>query len=256
MSKSQVRPQISTSCTAGLYCGAMASGPDFPNPADCVGLTVLLRPRDLNLHPRNPRRGDVDAIAGSLKANGQFKPIVVNVGTHTGRPNEVLAGNHTLKAFRQLAEQNPFDGYWTGIKAHVVDVDDDMATRIVLVDNRSFEMGEGHDDSVVFELLSEIGTTGTGYTDADLDALEEAFGSTQDVSPDEGDTPESDPEPPDLAPPREPNAIGYTLVFDDEDQQEQWFGFVKWLRERYPDDDLTLAERLIMHLEETESERV
>lgn len=232
----------------------MTSGPDFPEVADCVGMTVLVRPRDLNTFHQNPRRGDVDAIAGSLKANGQFKPVVVNVGTHTGRPNEVLAGNHTLMAFRQLAEQNPFDGFWTGIKAHVIDVDDDMAARIVLVDNKSFEAGEGTDDSVVWELLKDLGTTGTGYADADLDALDAAFGSTKDVSPDEDETPE--PEPPDLAPPRESPAIGYTITFDTTEQQDAWFEFVKWLRERYPDDDLTLAERLIMHLNDHESERV
>ncbi|MDX3097732.1 hypothetical protein PV417_24845 [Streptomyces sp. ME19-03-3] len=42
-------------------------------------------------HP-NPRTGDVDAIAESLRVNGRYKAIVVNRGTHTGRPNEVLAG--------------------------------------------------------------------------------------------------------------------------------------------------------------------
>lgn len=234
----------------------MTSGPDFPDVADCVDMTVLVRPRDLNYCHKNPRRGDVDSIAASLKVNGQFSPIIVNVGTHTGRPNEVLAGNHTLMAFRQNAEQNPFDGYWTGIKAHVVDVSEEMAERIILVDNQSFALGEGTDDALVYEILSEIGTTGTGYEDADLDALESAFGSTQGVSGEEPQTPESDPEPPDLGPAKEPSAIGYTITFDTEDQQDQWFEFVKWLKTRYPDEDLTLAERLIAHLNDTESERV
>lgn len=233
----------------------MASGPDFPDPAECVGSTVLLRPADLNLYHRNARRGDVDAIMASLVSNGQFSPIIVNVGTHTGRPNEVLAGNHTLMALRRLREQQPFSTAYSAVKAHVVDVDDDMAARIVLVDNRSFEAGEGHDDEIVYQLLSEIGTTGTGFTDADLDALETAFGSTQGVSPDEDETPDDEPEKPDL-PEREPSAIGYTLVFDDEEQQEIWFAFIKHLKGEYPDPDLTVGDRLLLHLTAHESERV
>lgn len=65
-----------------------------------IGHTRTLPTTDLNLYHKNPRMGDVDAIAGSLQAHGQFRPIVVNEGTHTGRPMETLAGNHTLKAIR------------------------------------------------------------------------------------------------------------------------------------------------------------
>lgn len=53
---------------------------------------------DLNLFHKNPRQGDITAIAESLAVRGQYRPIVVNEGTLTGRPLEVLAGNHTLLA--------------------------------------------------------------------------------------------------------------------------------------------------------------
>lgn len=215
--------------------------------ATIVGTTTKIRPSELSTFHRNARIGDVDAIAGSLKANGQFKPVVVNIGTHTGRANEVLAGNHTLKAFRNLAEQQPFDERWSEISVHWVDVDDDMATRIVLVDNRSFEQGEFDADTLV-ELLNSVGTTGTGYTDADLDALESALDKIADAPPVE------DAEPPVLPPASEP-AISYTINFDDEAQQEVWFAFVKWLKEQYPDGELTLAERVINHLDDTAGER-
>jgi hypothetical protein len=218
-----------------------------------VGTTTLVKPSELSVFHRNARIGDVDAIAGSLKANGQFKPLVVNIGTHTGRPNEVLAGNHTLKAFRDLAEQNPFDQRWAHVAVHWVDVDDDMATRIVLVDNRSFDAGEFDTDTLV-ALLGEVGTTGTGYSDADLDALEATLDrpAAPDVEP-----PEEDPElePPVLGPASE-SAISFTITFDDEPQQEMWFAFVKWLKDQYPDPDLTLAERVVSHLNETEGSRV
>jgi hypothetical protein len=224
---------------------------------DAVGTTIPLTPRFLHTYYRNARIGDVDAIAGSLKANGQFKPIVVNIGTHTGRPNEVLAGNHTLKAFRQLAEQMPFDARWSKILAHIVDVDDDMATRIVLADNRSFEQGDGFDAEVLVELLDQVGIEGTGYTDEDFDELAAALDKTTDGDPagQDGEGGDSDPAPPSLPPAADP-IIGATITFDDEDQQNAWFEFLRWLRDRYPDPDLTVGERLVTHLRETAGERV
>lgn len=222
-------------------------------PAELIGRTAPIQVGALNTFHRNPRKGDIDAIAGSLKANGQFKPIVVNRGTHTGRPDEVLAGNHTLMAFRRLREQNPFDNSWTMIQAHIVDVDDDMANRIVVADNRTFEMGEGTDGEVVLELLRD-GTTGTGYTDDDLDKLEAAFNRTRpEVDPADEDSTEDEPEKPDL--PQRETAIGFTLVFDDADQQDVWFAWIKKLREEYPDTE-TVGERLLAHLADTAGERV
>lgn len=119
---------------------------------------------ELSPYHRNPRRGNIDAIAESLQVNGQYRAIVVNVGTHTGRPLEVLAGNHTLAAAKQLG--------WSTITATTVDVDDLAAARIVAADNRTADLG-GYDDQVLADLLSEIADeaaslAGTGYTEDDL----------------------------------------------------------------------------------------
>jgi ParB-like nuclease domain len=46
---------------------------------------------DLTHYRKNPRRGDIEAIKESLRANGQYRPIVARRQTL-----EVLAGNHTL----------------------------------------------------------------------------------------------------------------------------------------------------------------
>lgn len=139
--------------------------------ASPVGTTTTVAPRELSTYHRNPRRGDISVIASSLLANGQYKPIVVNRGTHTGRPNEVLAGNHTLMAFRDLAEHHPDDERWEAVSVHWVDVDDDRAARIVLVDNRSSEMGS-MDVAVLHEILSELpDVDGTGYSSGDLDTF-------------------------------------------------------------------------------------
>lgn len=134
-----------------------------------VGTTSSVSPADLTTYPRNARQGDVAAIAASLKAHGQYKPVVVNIGTGTGRHNEVLAGNHTLLAFRELAQQHPDDPQWANILVHWVNVDEDMAARIVVADNRTSELG-GFDVAVLAELLDGMDgdLSGLGYSAADM----------------------------------------------------------------------------------------
>ncbi|MET7713676.1 ParB N-terminal domain-containing protein [Streptomyces sp. NPDC005407] len=113
----------------------------------------------LTLHPQNARRGDVKAIAASLRANAQFSPIVVQASTHY-----VLSGNHTLMAARELG--------WQEIDAVIIDVDDDRAHRIMLAANRTADIGT-YDNDALAELLSYMDGDyeGTGYTDADVQAL-------------------------------------------------------------------------------------
>ncbi|QFP94621.1 ParB-like partition protein [Mycobacterium phage LilMcDreamy] len=133
-----------------------------------VGKTTTVAPHELNTFHRNPRRGDVTAIAASLKAHSQYKPITVNLGTATGRPNEVLAGNHTLMAIRDLAEKHPDDPRWSGVLVHWLNVDDDMCNRIVAADNQTAQLG-GFDTGELLELLNDIGDIeGLGFTEADV----------------------------------------------------------------------------------------
>ena len=156
---------------------------------------LTIHPSELSTYHRNPRRGDVSVIAASLQAHGQYKPIVVNRGTYTGRANEVLAGNHTLMAVRDLAEKHPDDKRWQEVLVHWVDVDDDRAARIVLVDNRASEVG-GYDTSELVALLDTLGAdlTGTGFTeddlaslahvvDTDLDALTDSMNDARELAP-------------------------------------------------------------------------
>lgn len=144
------------------------------------GTTRKVHPADLNLFHKNPRVGNVDVIKGSLRAHSQYKPVLVNKGTHTGRPNEVLAGNHTIKAIRDLAEEFPEDERWQNVDVWEIDVDDDRAARIVVADNRTSELGST-DDETLLELLtklndSEAGLEGTAYEEYDLSALDYLYG--------------------------------------------------------------------------------
>lgn len=113
----------------------------------------------LKPYPKNPRRGDVDEIAQSLKVNGQYKPIVVN-----RRDQTILAGNHTWRAARSLG--------WTHIAVSYVDVDDYGAQKIVLADNRTSDMST-YDDTKLLELLESLPSLeGTGFKPVDLEQLQ------------------------------------------------------------------------------------
>lgn len=211
--------------------------------APTAGQTTLIRPSELHTYKDNPRRGDVSAIEDSLLVNGQYKQIVANIGTHTGRPNEVLAGNHTLAAFRNVAERRPFEAKWQQIKVRWVDVDESEARHIVLVDNRSFDAGEGVDDKVVYELLSETGIEGTGFDSDEFDRLQAAQGLPEDLPK------------PHLPGDKDSAVISAGITFDNESQQETWFGFLRWLRDQYPDPDMTVGDRVVAHLNDTAEAR-
>ena len=205
--------------------------------------TTAVAPSVLRLYGRNPRKGNVGAVAASLKAHGQYKPIVANIGTHTGRTNEVLAGNHTLKAFRHLAEKFPDDPRWNSILVHWIDVDNDQAARIVLADNRTAEKGR-YDNKVLADLLSDVAgdLTGLGYTAEDLDALNSVADEIV-IDPDA----DLDSEDDDAVSMRGQSVISYGIVFTDEDQKRQWNDFIVWLKRREP--DLTMPERLVGYIE-------
>jgi DNA modification methylase len=89
----------------------------------------------------NPRKGDVKAVARSLKRFGQRKPIVVD------SEGTVLAGNHTLAAALELG--------WTEIAA--VAFADDPATgrAFALADNRTAELGS-YDAQALAAMVAEV----------------------------------------------------------------------------------------------------
>lgn len=129
---------------------------------------------DLHLFARNAHVGNVPRIEASMRINGVYKPVVVNRGTHTGRPNEVLCGNHTLIAARNMTLEH--------LSGVLIDVDEDQCSRINLADNPR----EGHPEDLSYDvrlLLEQLESLeenleGTGYDPGDVDdliaALEEA----------------------------------------------------------------------------------
>ena len=128
---------------------------------ETLGEVTLVPIDDLNLHPDNPRQGDVGAIATSIQRNGWFGSLVAQAGS--GR---VLVGNHRLQAARQLGFQE--------LPVHWVDVDEVTARRILLADNRTSDLASYNDTDLVALLQAQIqedDLIGTGWDAEELDDL-------------------------------------------------------------------------------------
>jgi len=113
----------------------------------------------LKPYPINPRRGNLRAIQESLKINGQYRPIVVQLNT-----NFILAGNHTWQAAKNLG--------WSDIAVSFVECDEKAAKKIVLADNRTSDLGS-FNDAMILELLEELDSwEGTGYSIEEFDKID------------------------------------------------------------------------------------
>lgn len=113
-------------------------------------------------HPDNPRRGDVEAIRASIRANQFFGAVLVQRSTR-----RILAGEHRWRAAKA-------EGMAT-IPVLWVDVDDDKALRILLADNRGSDLA-GYDEEKLAAMLRDLAATetgfeGTGYDQASFDDL-------------------------------------------------------------------------------------
>lgn len=133
---------------------------------------VQLPLTDAVRHPDNYRRGDVALIAESLDAHGQYAPIVVQKST-----GHIVKGNHTADAARQLE--------WDTIGAVVLDIDDDQAKRILVMDNRATDAATNDNEMLLAVLQSiEDDLTGSGYDDVSLAMLLDGLNDDVDVGGD------------------------------------------------------------------------
>lgn len=115
--------------------------------------------------PGNARRGDTEAVAASLEAHGQYRPLLVQKSTR-----RVIAGNHTMRALGELGRSDALVDF--------IDVDDEQGGRINLVDNRTQDLAS-YDNTALAEQLAGLGGDfdGTGYDQADYDALLDTLGA-------------------------------------------------------------------------------
>lgn len=125
----------------------------------------------LTEHPDNPRRGDEDAIDASMASHGFYGAVLAQEST--GR---IIAGNHRARVARRRGEAT--------VPTLFLDVDDDKARRLLLVDNKSNDLA-GYDDAELARVLADLdGLDGTGFTDDELTALLKATEIPPDGDPD------------------------------------------------------------------------
>jgi len=111
----------------------------------------------------NPRRGDTDLIGASIDRLGFYGAVLVQKSS--GR---IIAGNHRSRAAREHGADS--------VPALILDVTDDEARRIMLMDNAS-QNRASMDEAVLLETLrtfidgDEADLAGTGYTDDELEVL-------------------------------------------------------------------------------------
>jgi len=132
--------------------------PAKPIPDELLDLAVPVA--DLKPHPKNPRRGNIDAIVESLTRFGQVKPVVCS------KDGTIVAGHHVVEAAKQLG--------WPEIAAVKLPMTAKEAAAYLLADNRTSDLAR-YDDAELAAILGQTAKastlTGTGYGDRDLQAL-------------------------------------------------------------------------------------
>jgi hypothetical protein len=125
--------------------------------------TVYVDPSRLRPYPGNPNHADVEELRGSVRRNGQYRPVIARA--HPSGDYEILAGHGTTEATGAEAGK---------VRVEVHDVDDATARRIVAIDNTR-PKGSTFDEEALLALLAqaeaEDGLDGTGYVEGDLDDL-------------------------------------------------------------------------------------
>lgn len=126
--------------------------------------------------PGNPRTGDIDAIAASMKEHGQWRVAVVQKSS-----GQIVIGNNMWFAARERLD-------WSGLAAITLDLPDDEAKRMLARDNKTSDDGT-YDIELLADFLGELadteqGLAGTGYTDTELDELLKTTGALGDQTAD------------------------------------------------------------------------
>ena len=170
-----------------------------------VAGSQIVELQSVKQHPRNARLSDTLTLMESLDKHGQYRPIVVQKSS-----GYILAGNHTWDAARRLG--------WSEIAVTFVDVDDEMAARIMLADNRTSDLA-AYDDHQLLKLLHEVGDlTATGFDGYDLDVLDAQMAEDSTLDNNVGGE-SADPQPKKVKPAVQ---IGPFIIEVDEEEMKDW----------------------------------
>lgn len=124
---------------------------------------VKMKISDLIEFPNNVRvhtKRNLDALKKSLEEFGQVKNIIVQKST-----NYIVAGNGLYQAAKALG--------WDEITCNVIDIEDDKAKALCILDNRSGDLSQ-MDEKNLLDMLKDFDADMldlTGYNDKELDKM-------------------------------------------------------------------------------------
>lgn len=183
---------------------------------------MKVRLSELNPDPANTRvhnQNNIDVITRSLKKFGQYRPFVVQK-----KGMVIRIGNGMFEAMRQLG--------WLDedreVQIMLTDIDDEKATALSIVDNRTSDLSYFDDDMlrVVMKRLSEESLALTGFDDEEMQKyfIEDLdFGGVLDEVP---------------KPPKvkvyDMEEIRLTLKFREVSARNSLYKFVVYIRGLYP----------------------
>jgi hypothetical protein len=119
--------------------------------------------KKLRPYYKNANIGDVGAIAESMDENGVYSAPTVNIGTKTGRPYEILVGNHRYLAARANGD--------TEIGCLLVDVGNVRASKVNASDNATARKSKPDHEILLDQLTDMPDLLGSGYNQTDVDAM-------------------------------------------------------------------------------------
>tara|TARA_B100001250_G_scaffold403999_1_gene419281 strand:+ start:4890 stop:5501 length:612 start_codon:yes stop_codon:yes gene_type:complete len=163
-------------------------------------------------YPDNPRLGDIEKIQESLLENGQYRPLTVNKNN-----NQILTGNHTWLAMKELG--------WEKCTVTYVDVDENKAKKIVLVDNRLSDVAD-YDNELLSKMLQDMveDLMGTGFEQKDVDELLAEYDGEVEIEVIDIPNPK---------PTGQPEAVKDVVLYLDEEQFKNYKTWIEAIAEYY-----------------------
>lgn len=113
-------------------------------------------PNNVRIHTKR----NLDALKKSLEEFGQVKNIIVQKST-----NYIVAGNGLYQAAKALG--------WEEITCNVIDIEDDKAKALCILDNRTGDLSQ-MDEKNLLDMLKDFDANMldlTGYNDKELDKM-------------------------------------------------------------------------------------
>jgi len=185
------------------------------------------KPYDNNAREHSPEQ--VAQIAASITEFGFLNPILVDSN------DGIVAGHGRLSAARELA----LDVVPVVVLDHLTEA---QKKAYILVDNKLAENASWNEELLQEEIvalnLQDFDISILGWDEDEIREIME-YDSAFAEGDGDGESRGLGGEP----------VIQYNIIFDNEQQQQIWFDFLKDLRQSQPD-DTTIAEKIINFIEE------